>query len=109
MTVKIFHIVGGPGFEVLLQDKVGLACVVGVLCFRPSKSPTKNTLDARERLPGSPCSVLLEMSVDILQTLLLDQRGTGLSTPVTTEFLTSFPTDADRARYLENFRADSIG
>ncbi|CAO3597698.1 unnamed protein product [Absidia cylindrospora] len=42
------------------------------------------------------------------QVLLLDQRGTGLSTPVSAEALEKFHSDEDKVRYLTNFRADSI-
>ena len=45
----------------------------------------------------------------ILQTLWLDQRGTGLSSPISAEFLASLPNDPAKAKYLKNFRADSIG
>ncbi|MBS1954230.1 MAG: alpha/beta fold hydrolase [Cyanobacteria bacterium SZAS-4] len=40
--------------------------------------------------------------------LLLDQRGTGLSTPVTHETMELFPSPEAQADYLKNFRADSI-
>jgi len=40
--------------------------------------------------------------------LLLDQRGTGRSTPVLTQTLERIPTPKDQARYLGYFRADSI-
>ncbi len=40
--------------------------------------------------------------------LLLDQRGTGLSTAVTHETLELIPDAASRADYLRNFRADNI-
>ncbi|KAI8098772.1 Alpha/Beta hydrolase protein [Halteromyces radiatus] len=42
------------------------------------------------------------------QVLLLDQRGTGLSTPVSATSLEKFPTDDDKVNYLTHFRADSI-
>ncbi|EIN07309.1 alpha/beta-hydrolase [Punctularia strigosozonata HHB-11173 SS5] len=42
------------------------------------------------------------------QILWLDQRGTGLSTPISPETLTSFETDSQIANYLKHFRADSI-
>lgn len=45
----------------------------------------------------------------LVQTLWLDQRGTGLSTPISPDVLTHLPTDAEKVRYLKNFRADSIG
>jgi pimeloyl-ACP methyl ester carboxylesterase len=40
--------------------------------------------------------------------LLLDQRGTGLSTPVTHETMAAFPTAQNQADYLKHFRADNI-
>ncbi|MCY0905240.1 alpha/beta fold hydrolase [Arthrobacter sp. H14-L1] len=40
--------------------------------------------------------------------LMLDQRGTGLSTPATRQTLPSVGTAAAQAEYLSNFRADSI-
>jgi len=40
--------------------------------------------------------------------LLLDQRGTGLSTPVTHETLTLFPDARTQFEYLKHFRADNI-
>jgi hypothetical protein len=39
---------------------------------------------------------------------LLIQRGTGLSTPLTTSFLAQFPSAEEQADYLQYFRADSI-
>jgi pimeloyl-ACP methyl ester carboxylesterase len=40
--------------------------------------------------------------------LLLDQRGTGLSAPITCDFLESLGEPADQVKYLKCFRADSI-
>lgn len=40
--------------------------------------------------------------------LLLDQRGTGLSTPVNHQTLARFKTAREQADYLKFFRADSI-
>lgn len=40
--------------------------------------------------------------------LLLDQRGTGRSTPVTTQTLARFATPQAQAAYLKHFRADNI-
>jgi pimeloyl-ACP methyl ester carboxylesterase len=55
------------------------------------------------RLPPSP--PWLERALEEFRVLMLDQRGTGLSTPVGT-----LPglTPAQQADYLANFRADSI-
>ncbi|KAH8119584.1 alpha/beta-hydrolase [Phellopilus nigrolimitatus] len=41
------------------------------------------------------------------QTLWLDQRGTGLSTPISAELLEP-KSDIEKAEYLKNFRADNI-
>ena len=40
--------------------------------------------------------------------LLLDQRGTGLSTPLDTEAVVAVGDAREQARFLEHFRADSI-
>ncbi|KAI5055698.1 hypothetical protein GOP47_0029219 [Adiantum capillus-veneris] len=40
--------------------------------------------------------------------ILLDQRGTGLSTPLTTSSLGQFSSTQEQANYLQHFRADSI-
>ena len=54
--------------------------------------------------------VLLDETKHILQTLWLDPRGTGLSTPVSADTLPSrLKSDQDIADYLKYFRADSIG
>lgn len=47
-------------------------------------------------------------AVKHFRVLLLDQRGTGLSTPVTTAGLLALPNDATRAAYLTRFRAPDI-
>jgi len=50
----------------------------------------------------------LKRAVKDYRVLLLDQRGTGLSTPVTFQTLARFPTAKEQVEYLKNFRADSI-
>ncbi|GLT84627.1 hypothetical protein SLE2022_028470 [Rubroshorea leprosula] len=40
--------------------------------------------------------------------ILMDQRGTGLSTPLTTSSMLQFKSARDLADYLKHFRADSI-
>ena len=40
--------------------------------------------------------------------LLLDQRGTGLSTPITAQTLAAFASPEAQAAYLRHFRADNI-
>ncbi|RBM04074.1 alpha/beta hydrolase [Glutamicibacter soli] len=57
--------------------------------------------------PGSLSGWLAE-AVKHFRVLLLDQRGTGLSTPATRKSLPLRGDFAAQARYLEHFRADSI-
>ena len=50
----------------------------------------------------------LDRALDDYRVLLLDQRGTGRSTPLTARSLAPLGTPAAQARYLAHFRADSI-
>lgn len=50
----------------------------------------------------------LKRAAQDYRVLLLDQRGTGRSTPVTTQSLSRFTDPGAMADYLKNFRADSI-
>jgi pimeloyl-ACP methyl ester carboxylesterase len=50
----------------------------------------------------------LDRALGDFRVLLLDQRGTGRSTPATRQTLARFPTAAAQADYLAHFRADSI-
>lgn len=50
----------------------------------------------------------LKAAVQHFRVLLLDQRGTGRSTPANRQTLVSIGTPAEQAEYLSNFRADSI-
>ncbi len=50
----------------------------------------------------------LKRALQEYRVLLLDQRGTGLSTPVTHQTLARFASPAETADYLKHFRADSI-
>lgn len=47
-------------------------------------------------------------SLEKYRLLLLDQRGTGLSSPVTAQTLARFGTAEEQADYLTHFRADNI-
>jgi pimeloyl-ACP methyl ester carboxylesterase len=64
--------------------------------------------------PGFPAqrpvgrSTWLDRALDDYRVLLLDQRGTGRSTPVTARSLQRFGTAAAQAEHLAAFRADSI-
>jgi pimeloyl-ACP methyl ester carboxylesterase len=61
---------------------------------------------------GSPRPVgregWLDRALQDYRVLLLDQRGTGRSTPATRQTLALFPDAAAQAGYLGHFRADSI-
>lgn len=48
------------------------------------------------------------MAASKYNVLLLDQRGTGLSTPMTVQLLSQFKTAQEQADYFMQFRADSI-
>jgi len=50
----------------------------------------------------------LDRALRDFRVLLLDQRGTGRSTPATRQTLARFPTAVAQADYLTHFRADSI-
>jgi len=64
--------------------------------------------------PGFPAqrptgrSTWLDRALDDYRVLLLDQRGTGRSTPLTARSLAAFGSPAAQAEYLARFRADSI-
>ncbi|MGC0269214.1 alpha/beta fold hydrolase [Glutamicibacter soli] len=50
----------------------------------------------------------LDTALERYRVILMDQRGTGRSTPVTAQVISGFPDGDSGAAYLENFRADSI-
>jgi alpha-beta hydrolase superfamily lysophospholipase len=50
--------------------------------------------------------VLMDKGYQVLQ---LDQRGTGLSTPISSGTLADVGTIEEQAEYLKLFRADNIG
>lgn len=50
----------------------------------------------------------LKRALQEYRVLLLDQRGTGRSTPINHQTLARFATPEEQADYLKNFRADSI-
>lgn len=64
--------------------------------------------------PGSPSPRPLELggwikrAVEEYHVLLLDQRGTGRSTPLTFQTLARMPSAQAQADYLKHFRADAI-
>lgn len=50
----------------------------------------------------------LKRALQEYRVLLLDQRGTGLSSPVNWQTLAHFSTAQEQAHYLQHFRADAI-
>lgn len=50
----------------------------------------------------------LSVVLERYRVVLMDQRGTGASTPVTAAAISAFENGQDAAGYLANFRADSI-
>ncbi|XP_042472942.1 proline iminopeptidase-like [Zingiber officinale] len=50
----------------------------------------------------------LKRACEEYRVILLDQRGTGLSTPLTVSSLSQFTTAAEMVEYLQHFRADNI-
>ena len=50
----------------------------------------------------------LKQALKEFRVFLLDQRGTGQSTPVLPQTLSRFATPEDQANYLKHFRADAI-
>jgi pimeloyl-ACP methyl ester carboxylesterase len=67
------------------------------------------------RRPAAPSSGWTKQALEGHRVLLLDQRGTGLSSPVTAQTLAHIGAGAEaqeqailQANYLVNFRADSI-
>lgn len=50
----------------------------------------------------------LKRAVKEYRVLLLDQRGTGLSTPITFQTMARLGTPVEQAGYLKHFRADAI-
>ncbi|KAL5484904.1 hypothetical protein ACEPAI_7546 [Sanghuangporus weigelae] len=76
---------------------------------------TKNPI-AYNLLPGGPgfevsLGAARRLAEEIhergYQTIWLDQRGTGLSTPISADLLEN-KSDEEKANYLKNFRADNI-
>jgi len=57
---------------------------------------------------GAPPSGWLKVALESHRVLLLDQRGTGRSTPATPQQLGSLGAPAQQAGYLSLFRADAI-
>ena len=57
---------------------------------------------------GSPPSGWMRAAIDKYRVLLLDQRGTGQSSPASCQVLRAMDSPASQAAYLACFRADSI-
>ena len=61
-----------------------------------------------EALRPESSSGWLKRALQEYRVFLLDQRGTGCSTPINYQTLRRFATAGEQADYLKNFRADSI-
>ncbi len=57
--------------------------------------------------PGG-ASGWIKRALQDFRVLLLDQRGTGLSSPITAQTMRHFPTPQAQADYIQHFRADNI-
>lgn len=57
---------------------------------------------------SAPPSGWMKVALESHRVLLLDQRGTGRSTPATPQHLRTIGTPAEQAEYLAHFRQDSI-
>ncbi|GAB4821662.1 hypothetical protein N2152v2_008708 [Parachlorella kessleri] len=83
----------------------------------------RNKKDERTSLPylvffqGGPgfeaprpmdCNGWIKQAVNYFRVVLLDQRGTGRSTPITCNNLSRWGSPEEQAQYLKFFRADSI-
>ncbi|PCG83170.1 proline iminopeptidase [Streptomyces sp. WZ.A104] len=105
-TVPVDHRApGGPTIEVFAREVVDPARAdeeLPWLLFLQggpgSKSPRPSA--------GSPG--WLDRALKTHRVLLLDQRGTGRSTPVTARSAARFPSPDQLAAYLSHFRADAI-
>uniref|UniRef100_A0A7S4B514 AB hydrolase-1 domain-containing protein n=2 Tax=Chrysotila carterae TaxID=13221 RepID=A0A7S4B514_CHRCT len=58
--------------------------------------------------PSAPPGGWMKAALNKYRVLLLDQRGTGRSTPVTSESLSAIGSAEEQAAYLSHFRADAI-
>ncbi|XP_022980807.1 uncharacterized protein LOC111480091 isoform X1 [Cucurbita maxima] len=64
--------------------------------------------------PGFECprpteaSGWIQKACEEFRVILMDERGTGLSTPLTPSSMSQFQTAEDLANYLKHFRADNI-
>ncbi|GKV49461.1 hypothetical protein SLEP1_g56211 [Rubroshorea leprosula] len=87
------------------------------LDYRDPGTSLKISIFAREVVAGGPGfesprptegSGWILKACEEFRVILMDQRGTGLSTPLTTSSMLQFKSARDLADYLKHFRADSI-
>ena len=118
--MQVLYLEGGPGFEVNAPyislasyiDKVEAFSFTELyLHFTDTIARFMNRVIRCDESAIAGLSIFILILVLCMQTLWLDQRGTGLSTPVSPpETLPpSVTTDEQIAQYLKYFRADSIG
>ena len=119
LPTTVSHWQGGPGFENNAPYKSGYIGKVETFCspnyiyiyWYNNRQIHDQGYQVRWSYDHKLVFILLLMpSVLCTQTLWLDQRGTGLSTPLSPDTLpSSITTDEQIAKYLKHFRADSIG
>lgn len=80
----------------------------------PGAPPDRPALLYLQGGPGSPAprpeavDGWIERALREFRVVLMDQRGTGLSTPATAQTLAALPDAQAQAAYLSHFRADAI-
>ena len=87
--------------EVIASNKKGQESSLPCICFLaggPGFSSPR----------PSECPAWVRSATTQFRVILLDQRGTGQSSPITTTNLANKGTPSEQARYLSFFRADSI-
>ncbi|MEV0416131.1 alpha/beta fold hydrolase [Streptomyces sp. NPDC050448] len=96
---------GGPAIEVFAREVVDPARVGEEL---PWLLYLQGGPGGKSPRPASGSPGWLPQALETHRVLLLDQRGTGRSTPVTARSASRFPSPAQLAAYLSHFRADAI-
>ncbi|WP_086828774.1 alpha/beta fold hydrolase [Streptomyces sp. NRRL B-24572] len=96
---------GGPTIEVFAREVVDPA---RASAERPWLLYLQGGPGGKAPRPSAGSPGWLDQALKTHRVLLLDQRGTGRSTPVTARTAARFATSDQLAAYLAHFRADSI-
>ncbi|MGW5425245.1 alpha/beta fold hydrolase [Streptomyces sp. NPDC003943] len=105
-TVPLDHRApGGPTIEVFAREVVDPARASGEL---PWLLYLQGGPGGKSPRPSAGSPGWLDQALKTHRVLLLDQRGTGRSTPVTARTAARFATPARLAAHLAHFRADAI-